>query len=53
MMKVLLYAIWGVSLILTSKYLIEPLWGQLLFTFVTGGIVTAIASKMDSAKKQH
>lgn len=50
-MKLLLYVAWGVSLILTSKYLIDPLWGQLLYTFITAGAVTAIASKMDSGKE--
>ncbi|GES31489.1 hypothetical protein San01_39760 [Streptomyces angustmyceticus] len=49
-MKVLLYALWAVALILVNKYLIDPLWGQLLFTFVTGGAVTAVATKMGNSK---
>lgn len=49
-MKVLLYALWGVVMILVNRYLIDPLWGQLLFVLVTSAVVAAIASKMDRAR---
>jgi len=49
-MKVLLYALWGVVMILVNRYLIDPLWGQLLFVLVTSAAVTALVSKMDRAR---
>lgn len=45
-MKVLLYIVWGVVLVLVFRYLIDPLWGQLLFVFITAAAVTALSAKM-------
>ncbi|MBL1101016.1 hypothetical protein [Streptomyces coffeae] len=36
---------WGISLIAVNK-VIEPLWGQLLGTFIMGGVYALVLWKM-------
>ncbi|MEW2581196.1 hypothetical protein [Streptomyces syringium] len=47
MVKGALFAAWLVILYVADHYLIEPLWGQLVFIAVWGGVMTAVASKLE------
>ncbi|MCX4546282.1 hypothetical protein [Streptomyces sp. NBC_01565] len=38
--KILVFAAWTVILAVVNNYLIEPLWGQLVFTALTAAVMT-------------
>ncbi|MEW2581191.1 hypothetical protein [Streptomyces syringium] len=47
LIKPALFAAWLLVLVVTDHHLIEPLWRQLIFVTVRGGVMTAVASKLE------
>ncbi|MER7109382.1 hypothetical protein [Streptomyces sp. NPDC000229] len=51
--KLLVFAMWFVILVAVNKFLIEPLWGELLFTAVSAGAMVHLVGKLDSGRRNH
>ncbi|MFI5868077.1 hypothetical protein [Streptomyces sp. NPDC051546] len=48
--KIGIFAFWIAVLILVNAYLIEPAWGQLVFTGVSAGLMTYAQHKADQRR---
>ncbi|MGW2564241.1 hypothetical protein ACWCXB_34555 [Streptomyces sp. NPDC001514] len=48
--KVLVFAVWFVILAAVNKFLIEPLWGELVFTAVSTGAMVHLQGKLDRGR---
>lgn len=45
--KILVFAAWFVILTAVNKFLIDPLWGELVFTAVSAGAMVYLLGKLD------
>ncbi|MDI3417986.1 hypothetical protein [Streptomyces luteolus] len=51
--KFLVFAAWFVILTAVNKFLIDPLWGELIFTAVSAGAMVYILGKLDRSPRSE
>ncbi|MFD7226929.1 hypothetical protein [Streptomyces sp. NPDC059881] len=45
--KVLVFVVWFAVLAAVNKFLIEPVWGELVFTAISTGVMVYILGRLD------